>query len=53
MYYRDADHRAHWVTPPPQGIAVPESEAAEYQDFQGYDGRTTGRDLSSVAPDTY
>jgi len=26
-YYRDAQHRAHWVTPPPEGIQVPEAEA--------------------------
>jgi hypothetical protein len=51
VYYRDADHRAHWVTPPPGGIAVPASEAAEYRDFQGYDNRTTGRDLTSVTAD--
>jgi len=52
VYYRDAEHRAHWVTPPPEGIAVPESEAAEYRGFQGYDNRTTGRDLSDLAPDS-
>lgn len=52
VYYRDAEHRAHWVTPPPGGIAVPESEAAEYRGFQGYDNSTTGRDLSGLAPDS-
>jgi hypothetical protein len=52
VYYRDAEHRAHWVTPPPAGITVPESEAAEYREFQGYDNRTTGRDLSTLAPDS-
>ena len=51
VYYRDAEHRAHWVTPPPSGIAVPESEAAEYREFQGYDNRATGRDLSGLAAD--
>ncbi|MBH8560677.1 hypothetical protein I8748_00375 [Nostoc sp. CENA67] len=50
VYYRDAEHRAHWVTPPSEGIRVPESEAQQYRDFQGYNGRTTGRDLSDVAP---
>ena len=52
VYYRDAEHRAHWVTPPSEGIAVPESEAAEYRGFQGYDNSTTGRDLSGLAPDS-
>ncbi len=45
VYYRDAQHRAHWVTPPTEGIKVPESEAQQYRDFQGYDNRATGRDL--------
>ncbi len=51
VYYRDAEHRAHWVTPPPDGIRVSADEAAEYQQFQGYDNRTTGRDLSGLATD--
>jgi hypothetical protein len=51
VYYRDAEHRAHWVTPPPGGIAVPEAEAAEYRDFQGYNNQPTGRDLSSLVSD--
>jgi len=48
VYYRDAEGRAHWVTPPQEGIRVPESEAQQYQDFQGYNGRNTGRDLTQV-----
>jgi len=48
VYYRDAQNRAHWVTPPPEGIKVPESEAARYREFQGYNNQTTGRDLTSV-----
>ena len=48
VYYRDADKRAHWVTPPPEGIKVPESEAAAYRDFQGYNNQTTGKDLTSL-----
>ena len=48
VYYRDAEHRAHWVTPPPGGIAVPESEAAQYQGFQGYNNQPTGRDLTGL-----
>ncbi|MBH8572710.1 hypothetical protein I8752_06725 [Nostocaceae cyanobacterium CENA369] len=50
VYYRDAEHRAHWVTPPPEGIQVPESDAQKYREFQGYNGRTSGRDLSGIAP---
>lgn len=45
VYYRDAEHRAHWVTPPAEGIRVPENEAQQYRDFQGYNNSATGRDL--------
>jgi hypothetical protein len=48
VYYRDAQNRAHWVTPPPEGIKVPESEAAAYREFQGYNNQTTGRDLKGL-----
>lgn len=48
VYYRDAQRRVHWVTPPPNGIQVPESEAQRYRDFQGYNNRPTGRDLTDV-----
>ncbi|NMG20113.1 hypothetical protein [Brasilonema bromeliae] len=50
VYYRDEQGRPHWVTSPSGGIQVPESEAQQYRDFQGYNGRTTGRSLSDVAP---
>lgn len=50
VYYRDAEGRAHWVTPPPEGISVPESEAQRYRDFQGYNNRPTGRDLTDLVP---
>ncbi|MFB2919040.1 MULTISPECIES: hypothetical protein [Aerosakkonema] len=50
VYYRDAQGAAHWVTPPPEGIRVPESEAQRYRDFQGYNGQSTGRDLTDLAP---
>lgn len=50
VYYRDAEHRAHWVTPPPEGIRVPESQAQQYRDFQGYNNRPTGRDLTELQP---
>jgi hypothetical protein len=48
VYYRDAEHRAHWVTPPAEGIRVPESEAQKYRQFQGYNGNTSGRDLTGI-----
>ena len=48
VYYRDAQKQAHWVTPPPEGIKVPESEASAYRDFQGYNNQTTGKDLTSL-----
>jgi hypothetical protein len=51
VYYRDADHRAHWVTPPPQGIQVPADEAAQYRDLQGYNNQSTGRDLRDYVQD--
>ncbi len=49
VYYRDAQHRAHWVTPPPAGIQVPEAQAQQYRDFQGYNNSATGRDLTGLA----
>jgi hypothetical protein len=48
VYYRDAEHRAHWVTPPAEGIRVPESEAQKYREFQGYNRSATGRDLTGI-----
>ena len=49
VYYRDQKGQAHWVTPPSGGIRVPASQAQQYRDFQGYNGRTSGRTLSDVA----
>ncbi len=51
VYYRDAEHRAHWVTAPAAGIEVPANEAAEFEQFQGYDNRSTGRDLRDLGTD--
>jgi len=51
VYYRDAQNRPHWVTPPSEGIRVPEEEAARYRDFQGYNNRPTGRDLRGLGGD--
>lgn len=50
VYYRDAQKRVHWVTPPSEGIRVPEAEAQRYRDFQGYNNRPTGRDLTDLQP---
>ena len=48
VYYRDAQHRAHWVTPPSEGIQVPADEAARYREFQGYNGQASGRTLTDL-----
>jgi len=48
VYYRDAQNRPHWVTPPQGGIQVPESEAQRYREFQGYNNSPTGRDLTGL-----
>ncbi|WP_375512870.1 hypothetical protein [uncultured Nostoc sp.] len=48
VYYRDAENRAHWVTPPSEGIRVPESQAQQYRQFQGYNGSSSGRDLTGI-----
>ncbi|MEO8892248.1 MAG: hypothetical protein ABI417_12050 [Coleofasciculaceae cyanobacterium] len=49
MYYRDEQNRAHWVTPPKEGIPVSESDAQNYREFQGYNNNTSGRTLGDVA----
>lgn len=51
VYYRDAEHRAHWVTPPPGGITVPADQAQELREFQGYENSATGRDLRGLGSD--
>lgn len=48
VYYRDANGQAHWVTPPPQGLQVPQEEALQYRDFQGYNNSTSGLTLESL-----
>lgn len=48
VYYRDQSGRAHWVTPPPQGIQVPADQAQEYSGFQGYNNQPTGRTLNDM-----
>ncbi len=48
VYYRDAQKQVHYVTPPKGGVQVPAEEAQQYQEFQGYNNRSTGRDLTSL-----
>ncbi len=50
VYYRDAQGKPVWVTAPSQRVEVSPEEAERYRDFQGYNGRTTGRDLRELAP---
>lgn len=50
VYYRDAQNRAHWVTPPQGGIQVPEAEARQYRDFEGYNNSRSGRTLTDLQP---
>ncbi len=51
VYYRDKTGRAHWVTPPAQGIQVPYQEAQQYKQFEGYNWNTSGRDLVGLGSD--
>lgn len=53
VYYRDPSGRAVYVTPPQGGYRVSEQEAAQYRDFQGYDGRTDGRTLLDLGGGGY
>jgi hypothetical protein len=49
IYYRDPKtHQAHFVTPPASGIQVPEADAGEYRDYQGYNNQTTGRGVNDL-----
>jgi hypothetical protein len=52
VYYRDPNNpqQVHWVSPPSSGFRVPESEAGEYRDFEGYNNQRSGRDLRGVIP---
>ena len=44
IYYRDPKtHQAHFVTPPAQGIQVPEDEAQGYSGYRGYNNARTGQ----------
>ena len=48
IYYRDAQGTAHWVTPPPGGIQVPEDEASQYSGYKGYNGQNSGNDFGNA-----
>ncbi|MEH2160421.1 MAG: hypothetical protein V7K38_05100 [Nostoc sp.] len=52
VYYRDAQRRPIWVTVPQEGIRVPQEEAQQYRDFQGYNNSPTGRDLRGLGEGT-
>jgi len=46
VYYRDPQtHQAHWVTP----VQVPESEAQDYSQYQGYNNQPTGQSYGTVS----
>ncbi len=51
VYYRDAQGNPHFVTPPkqPMKVEVPQSEAQEYSQYQGYDGKSAGRTFGAPA----
>ncbi len=42
IYYRDAQRRPVWVTPPSGGIQVPADEAQQYSRYQGYNNQPSG-----------
>ncbi len=48
VYYRDAQHKVHWVSPPSGGVQVSAEEAQRYKQYQGYNNQSTGRDLSNL-----
>lgn len=48
VYFRHPNGQPEYVTPPPQGIPVPYDEAQQYSQYQGYDGRTSGRTLQDL-----
>jgi len=50
IYYRDQKGRPVYVKPPSQPIQVqvPQSEAEQYGQYQGYNGSNTGRSLGAT-----
>lgn len=48
VYYRGPKGTIHWVSAPAEGIRVPSMTAYGYRNFQGYEGRTTGRSLAGL-----
>ena len=51
IYYRDAQHQAHYVTPPPGGYQVDPQEQQELSKYQGYNNSTGGEDYKAPGPD--
>ena len=45
LYFRSAEKKAVWLSPPAQGITIPASQAAGLREFKGYNGQTRGRDF--------
>jgi len=52
VYYRDQNGNPVWVTPPPQGIEVPTSEAEQYSRYRGYNGSATGESFGGYGAGT-
>ena len=49
VYYRDANHLAHYVTPPGKGleVSVDDNEAQDYTKYKGYNNQPTGDDYGN------
>ncbi len=52
IYYRDAQHQAHFVTPPPGGYEVDPQEQQELSKYQGYNNNTGGEDYKAPTSDS-
>lgn len=52
IYYRDAQHQAHWVTPPPGGYQLDPQEQQELSKYQGYNNSTGGEDYKAPISDS-
>ena len=46
VYYRDADKRVHWVTPPQ--VELSDEDQKEISKYRGYNNQTTGDDYGSA-----
>lgn len=47
IYYREPGNPKNviWVTPPQQTVRVPQAEAQQYSNIQGYNNQTTGNGI--------